>query len=585
MNLKVTMTNSTDHAAGGTAIRVAPKGGRVSIGVVLGRDGVAVVQSREGTDALEQAAFVRYPSGLGAALDDRARFASNLIRSIVEKPSDCDIWAGLSESDVYVLTLPLVKDADLDAVALLNASRVAPINPEETNFDYRLLGRTPGGEVPSQRAAAVSASQATCEAWQAAFAEAGIELTGLTSAGLASGLLCSRQPAREGWETYGFLTLDATESALTIIDNGAVVLQRTFNFGMDQLLADAVDRLAITEEADPAESAEERRDRLTIQVKQIFADGNVSKTYGDILVASLDGAVDRAVKYLERTFNYFERVEHGSAPQGLYVTADNGVVQVLVRSLEEKLGIHCECRLVDELTVEGAQDQVHAVREQFKSVALYEAAGLACADERTPNLLDLPADRRRRAKLRRIVRAATAALGVCTVAALGFAAWCGISWLEDGRLLAERQQQLAAIGKPLTAKDVENEMKRLETLEIQGVGVLERRRFAGLLGELAAVRGSEVYIRSVELVPGEDLAGTVQKSASARSKQKQQEEKPQTLVVVHVSLYGSAQEREAAFAEFINRLERLNRGGTMTVVTEESQDNGVAYAVRMNGGF
>lgn len=59
MNLKVTMTNSTDHAAGGTAIRVAPKGGRVSIGVVLGRDGVAVVQSREGTDALEQAAFVR----------------------------------------------------------------------------------------------------------------------------------------------------------------------------------------------------------------------------------------------------------------------------------------------------------------------------------------------------------------------------------------------------------------------------------------------------------------------------------------------------------------------------------------------
>ena len=268
----------------------------MSIGVVLGRDGVAVVQSREGTDALEQAAFVRYPSGLGAALDDRARFASNLIRSIVEKPSDCDIWAGLSESDVYVLTLPLVKDADLDAVALLNASRVAPINPEETNFDYRLLGRTPGGEVPSQRAAAVSASQATCEAWQAAFAEAGIELTGLTSAGLASGLLCSRQPAREGWETYGFLTLDATESALTIIDNGAVVLQRTFNFGMDQLLADAVDRLAITEEADPAESAEERRARLTIQVKQIFADGNVSKTYGDILVASLDGAVDRAVK-------------------------------------------------------------------------------------------------------------------------------------------------------------------------------------------------------------------------------------------------------------------------------------------------
>lgn len=578
------MTLSADHAAGQTAIRVAPRGGRVSIGLILDGDGVSVVQSRQGTDAIERAAFVRYPSGLGAALDDKARFACNVIRSIAEKPSDCDVWVGLNASDVYVLTLPIVKDADLDVVALLNASRVIPINPEETSFDYRILGRTPGGEVPSQRSVAVSASQAACEAWQAAFAEAGIELSGLTSACLASGLLCSRQTARGDWGTYGFLTLDAGESALTIIDKGVVALQRTFNFGMDQLLADAVDRLSVTEEADPAESVEARRARLAVQVKSIFADGSVSQAYGDLLEASLDGAVDRAVKYLERTFNYFERVEHGSPLQGLYVTADHGVVQVLVKSLEQKLGIACECRLVDSLTLEDARDQVAAVRRQFKSVALYAAAGLACSDERTPNLLDLPADRRRRAGMRRLVRAATAVLGVCTAAMLGFGIWCGLAWLEDGRALLERQQQLEAIGKPLTAEDVEKEMKRLESLEVKGVGVLERRRFAGLLGELAAVRGTEVYIRSVELVPGGEAGGVAKTKASARAGEKA-EAKPQTLVVVRVSLYGSAQEREAAFAEFINRLERLNRGGTMTVVTEESQDNGVAYAVRMNGDF
>ena len=84
-------------------------------------------------------------------------------------------------------------------------------------------------------------------------------------------------------------------------------------------------------------------------------------------------------------------------------------------------------------------------------------------------------------------------------------------------------------------------------------------------------------------MPGGE-AGAAKTKASASAGEKA-EAKPQTLVVVRVSLYGSAQEREAAFAEFINRLERLNRGGTMTVVTEESQDNGVAYAVRMNGDF
>lgn len=69
------------------------------------------------------------------------------------------------------------------------------------------------------------------------------------------------------------------------------------------------------------------------------------------------------------------------------------------------------------------------------------------------------------------------------------------------------------------------------------------------------------------------------------SRNERNEKARQTLVVVHVSLYGSAQEREASFAEFINRLEGLNRGGTMTVVTEDSVDNGVAYAIRMSGGF
>ena len=105
---------------------------------------------------------------------------------------------------------------------------------------------------------------------------------------------------------------------------------------------------------------------------------------------------------------------------------------------------------------------------------------------------------------------------------------------------------------------------------------------AGLLGELAAVRGDDVYIRSIELVPaGEAVSEDKKKS----SRNERNEKARQTLVVVNVSLYGSAQEREASFAEFINRLEGLNRGGTMTVVTEDSVDNGVAYAIRMSGGF
>lgn len=193
------MTNSTDKAAASAAIRVAPRRGRVKAGVVLDRDGVTVVQSREGIDAIERAAYVAYPADCGNAPEDRAGFAARVIRSVVDKPNDCDVWANLSESVVYVLTLPVVKDADLDAVALLNASRVSPINPDETNFDYRLLGRTAGTDVPSLRAIAVSASQEGCEVWRSAFEKAGIKLAGLSSQELVPALLACRTPVDESW--------------------------------------------------------------------------------------------------------------------------------------------------------------------------------------------------------------------------------------------------------------------------------------------------------------------------------------------------------------------------------------------------
>lgn len=420
------MTTSTDKVACSAAIRVAPRSGRVKAGVVLDRDGVTVVQSREGIDAMEWAAYVAYPADCGNAPEDRAGFAARVIRSVVDKPNDSDVWANLSESIVYVLTLPVVKDADLDAVALLNASRVSPINPDETNFDYRLLGRSTGADVPSLRATAVSASQEGCEVWRSAFEKAGIRLAGLSSQELAPALLACRTPVDESWTTYAYMAVDAEESVLTIIENGRIALQRNFNFGMDQLLANAVERLSVTEEYDSNESPDDRRARLMLRVKQIFADEELLKTQGDMLASSLDTAVDRSIKYLERTFSYYERVEHGAAPRGLCLTADHGLALVLGRSLESRLGIPCKVRLPDAYFVEGAQDRIHGIKENFKCVTAVEALGLACSNETTPNLLDLPADRRMRARMSRLVRAGMVALGAATACMLGIAAFPGL---------------------------------------------------------------------------------------------------------------------------------------------------------------
>lgn len=81
------------------------------------------------------------------------------------------------------------------------------------------------------------------------------------------------------------MTVDAEESVLTIIENGRIALQRNFNFGMDQLLANAVERLSVTEEYDSNESPDDRRARLMLRVKQIFADEELLKTQGVYLLS------------------------------------------------------------------------------------------------------------------------------------------------------------------------------------------------------------------------------------------------------------------------------------------------------------
>lgn len=614
------MTKSTDREIP-LSVRRVPEGARATIGVVLKPDGVIAVQGRKGYDSLEKAVFAPYPEDFGAGgatLENKARFASDVIRSLTDNPADCDIRVGLPDYDVYVLTLPELDGEALDAVALLNASRISPVNPEEISFDYRLQNANPANpttdglgsfadtkkdasqeaskkklqnslskeEPATRKATAVSASSAAVQAWKKAFADCGIRLSVLTSERLATGLLCARYPKKNHWPVYALLAVDRDESGLTIVDRGEVVLQRTFNFGTEQLLSDAVDRLAEDEENAglSSETFEERRERLLVKAKQIIAEGRVDDADGMLMSQSIEAAVERYVKYLERTFNYYERVEHGSASHGLYIVADHGVVQALVRSFEEKLGMPCERRVVDSIVVQEAAGAVIKVRECFKSLALYEATGLACADDRTPNLLELPADRRRFAKLKHAVRIASGVFGVLTVASLGFAAWFGSAWTEEAEKLKVKEAELTSIGKVLTASDLESAMGRLETLEREGVAVLERRRFAGLLGELAAIRG-DVYIRSVELTHGEDLEEAAKQRNRRQVNRNGEKTKPADVLDIRVSLYGSAQERESLLAEFIKRLEHFSKGGTITVQSEKSQDPGALYAIRMTGGF
>lgn len=523
------------------------------------------------------------------SLAARAVFAVRNLRRLAGTGPLPEVWVSVPDPAVTVTTLPDVRDADLDAVAVLNASRTSPVDPETTAFDYRVVAEEEKNGAKVKRAVALAAPKEAVEALREAFAEAGVELTGSTTRRLAApGLLMTGAEACE-WANYAILEINPEASVLTIMQNGVPALQRAFNFGLVQMMSDAIAELSLTDEERPNETAAARHRRLEEDAKHLFADRSINPAMADRLAAALEANVERALKYLERTLGYYDRVEQGAAPEGILVVAAHGIVEEIVRAVTERTGLPCRKQILESVAGTDTEEGVLAARCNFKSSALVDAAGMALADNRLPNLLDPPAERRARARMRTIVRAASAAIAVLACGAIAFAGWCG---LEHHRVSAELEAvrgELAQIAEPMTPELLATETAALTQLETRAFATLQRRRFASILSTVAGLRPDELFVRSIEFAPEGDPAEQKSKTTDRRRSKNRdraaQPEAPKSLLAIRATAYGSAQDRETAMAQFISRLESAAPGATLTVARDEADKTGYTYLIRLKGGF
>lgn len=486
--------------------------------------------------------------------------------------SDYDLWTYLEPNEVNVLKVPTVGEAELDSVVQLHANKQMKFDPQTMVMDYRVLER--GAE--QTIVLVLTVYQEALDTFVKIFEANGLSLKGITSLKLAATAAFNSEIEQIHWQTYAIWAVEAEVSYLTIIKQGVPVLVRSFNYGNKQLFGDVAEHLTLNLSAEDLTTSLHEHTVLN-EVKRLFNSDELIESEREIINKTIEPNLERAVQYLERTFNYYDRVEHGDIPEGVYLVADKGVGGVLGHAFEEAIGLPCQVAYSSIKMSPQAKEVIQQLRDELKNASVLEGLALVVAPKTIPNLLDLPSSRRQLGQIQKILTIARqVTLGLCGMALIACAV-LAFMWFGVSSELTQKQNQLDQIKEPLTAQSLVRETQALARLQAQAREVAQHQRFAAILGQLGQWQNDRLYFTDIRL-------GRVPATARQRDRNATQNAGEEELLI-QLLLMGNAQQRESTLADLINQIKAVHPGNKIQVVAGRADLRGVSYDIRITGGF
>ena len=542
------------------------------LGLVFDEDGLVLTLRLAQTQSIDQARYFAYTEEVNAQLESKVHFAASILRKHFPQYSDYDLWTYLEPNEVNVLKVPTVGEAELDSVVQLHANKQMKFDPQTMVMDYRVLER--GAE--QTIVLVLTVYQEALNTFVKIFEANGLSLKGITSLKLAAAAALNSEIEQIHWQTFAVWSVAAEVSNLTIVKQGVPVLVRSFNYGNKQLFGDLPEHLTLNLSAEDLTTSLHEHTVLN-EVKRLFNSEELTESEREIINKAIEPNLERAVQYLERTFNYYERVEHGDIPEGVYLVADKGVAGVLGHAFEEAIGLPCQVAYSSIKMSPQAQEVIQQLRDELKNASVLEGLALAVAPKTIPNLLDLPSSRRQLGQIQKILTIARqVTLGLCGMALIACAV-LAFMWFGVSSELTQKQNQLDQIKEPLTAQSLVRETQALARLQAQAREVAQHQRFAAILGQLGQWQNDRLYFTDIRL-------GRVPATARQRDRNATQNAGGEELLI-QLLLMGNAQQRESTLADLINQIKAVHPGNKIQVVAGRADLRGVSYDIRVTGGF
>jgi type IV pilus assembly protein PilM len=552
----------------------------ITIGVEIGPTNlimVKMVQLSESRCKLLDYKTVAFKPEAPRRSPDFCEFLRSAIVEFCGPPRNVRIWSSLSTAqvDVRQIRIPKVAKKELFNAIFWTAKREMNFDEKDSIFDFELQGEVIEDGIAKMRVMAYSAPKDAVKEITDLFSRSGLTLAGVTIAPFAIQNLF-----RANWlpvsdrRTYANLYLSDAYSRIAIFSQGNLILTREIKTGVDSLIISLVESFSNTPEELPLDAAgmgelppslddlEKRLDALEHNWERARAmlfdhregDPRASQEKAgdqleeDEIVELVRPAVQRLIRQIERTLEYYSRLVGSEQVERLFISGEANFCGAIIDDMSQSLGIKTE--IMDPLNPAQALLTSVAPPPSTSARTPYTSAlGLALSDNsRTPNLLFTFHDKEREAAVARINRSIFVVFMSIILILVGVYVWQEYLSRQKTAEISKLRQELAQFSP---AVDQNLLMQLAARVKSQEQGLKEKaRKVLGIavVSELSALTPANIKLSSITV----DLGG-IPEPQTKEATPGQTKNVSRSLVIDGI-VQGESQTLEASLARYLMKL-------------------------------
>lgn len=557
---------------GGVDDRAEPKGDRtelrkgrsfgstVSVGVDISYRELRFVKvAKNSTGGLKLLDYRMVPFRNNITPDDPEfeTFLGEEMRRFCGSSKSLDIWGLMPSANVNVqnIRIPRVGKNKIEDAVYWTARKNVSFDKDSSIFDFEVRGEVIESGIKKLAVIAYSSPKGDVERLQDLFARIGFPLTGLTIAPFAFQNIFQQDWIPSFGQTTATLYIGREWSRIDIFSDGIFVMTRGIKTGISSMVESLMDGYAekrrqtvkdeLREDQSPdsaismVETSMNVDDAKTLVCRLGRAEEMTDYGLGkDDIFDLINPALERLVRQVERTFEYYT-VTFGKEPVGsIYVSSAMDVYQPIIDYIGDQLRI--EGDVLDPLAPDnppvGRLTSDEAISERM---ALAPALGLALSDSsHTLNFIHTYKAKEKAEKVQKINKMVIAIFALILYISFGYFWWLGN--VEDhkrafiARLDAQLTRDIQLNEQTIKTMSAELRKKHEDISDYK-----ERYLGVGMFGELATLTPSNIRLLNV---------------TADREKGSKDTEKPWRLILEGIVM-GSVSVSESSLAGYVFKLQ------------------------------
>lgn len=393
---------SSSKSVKGRSKRIISLQKNINVGIDIGLANIRIVKTQkisENAYRVLEYTNIPYPSTLSKGTQEFADLLKKAIQQFCGSHTKYNLWAVMSAANIEVrhIRIPKVPKKQIENAVYWTFKKESPFDDNENIFDFEIQEELIDQGVPKYAVMVYTAPRQEVEEIKRLFQRIGLSLSGISSTPFAIQNIFRTKWIEIPDEVIASLFIGNDFSRIDIFAKGNLVMTRGIKAGTNSML-EALSE-AIQNEADATEISTDRLPISREQARKILfslspdspALTGQDAGYGlkeDQIFDIILPALDRLVRQIERTFEYYTVTLGNEKINKIYLSGVMDIYMPLVDYVGNQLGMDRE--ILDPLGLQGSFLSRSGMPEEINisaRAAYVPALGLALSDNlHTPNL-------------------------------------------------------------------------------------------------------------------------------------------------------------------------------------------------------